>query len=449
MPPPDQSSPPSWAPHIRELDDLELLTTGALSPLDRFLDADELAAVREHGTLSDGTPWRAEIAIAVPDEVAEAAQAAGRLELTDPEGVPLASVAVDSVWPVGAGRQGVAGKVTALAEPEFGAFRRLYRTPAQVRRQYASRPTIATPVVAPLTAEDIETIGAAADQSGAAPLLLACVGNGSPRGVSAAGLIRTALVAAELLGRDAAVVAVPLAGRADEVADAWLHTHVAHAYSDDAVFVASTMGALPDPISQIVEQDQPPPHRRGLTVFFTGLSGSGKSTLARALHDVVLERGARTVTLLDGDVVRRHLSAGLGFSPADRETNIRRIGFIAAEIGRHGGMAICSPIAPYDATRQEVRRLVEDAGGVFVLVHVATPLAECERRDRKGLYARARAGQIPDFTGISAPYETPQDAAVSIDTTGRSVDEALDELLGVLSNKELLPADSRSAELHG
>ena len=123
--------------------------------------------------------------------------------------------------------------------------------------------------------------------------------------------------------------------------------------------------------------------------------------------DSLLERGERTVTSLDGDVVRRNLSAGLTFSREDRETNIRRIGWVAAEISRHGGVAVCSPIAPFDATRQDVRAMTDAAGGAFFLVHVATPLEECERRDRKGLYAKARRGEIPDFTGISSPYEEP------------------------------------------
>ncbi|MCZ4499922.1 MAG: cysC, partial [Marmoricola sp.] len=135
---------------------------------------------------------------------------------------------------------------------------------------------------------------------------------------------------------------------------------------------------------------------------------------------------------LDGDVVRRHLSAGLTFTRADRETNIRRIGWVAAEIARHRGIAICSPIAPYDETRKQVRQLVEDAGGEIVLVHVATPLEECERRDRKGLYAKARAGEIPEFTGISSPYDVPTDAAVRVDTTGRTISEALADVLAVL-----------------
>jgi sulfate adenylyltransferase len=165
---------------------------------------------------------------------------------------------------------------------------------------------------------------------------------------------------------------------------------------------------------------------------FTGLSGSGKSTLARALMDRLLERGGRTVTSLDGDVVRRHLSAGLTFSKEDRETNIRRIGWVAAEIARHGGVAVCSPIAPFDETRQQVRAMVDAAGGAFFLVHVATPLEECERRDRKGLYAKARRGEIPEFTGISSPYEEPEDAVVRVDTTGRTIDDALGDVLVAL-----------------
>jgi sulfate adenylyltransferase len=145
------------------------------------------------------------------------------------------------------------------------------------------------------------------------------------------------------------------------------------------------------------------------------------------------------VTSLDGDVVRRNLSAGLTFSKEDRETNIRRIGWVAAEISRHGGVAICSPIAPFDATRKQVRAMVDEAGGAFVLVHVATPLEECERRDRKGLYAKARRGEIPEFTGISSPYEEPADAAVRVDTTGRSIEECLAEVLAVLHEAGYLP----------
>jgi len=165
-----------------------------------------------------------------------------------------------------------------------------------------------------------------------------------------------------------------------------------------------------------------------VTVFFTGLSGSGKSTIASALLVKLLEIGGRPVTLLDGDLVRKHLSSELGFSKEHRDLNIRRIGFVAAEITKNGGLAVCAPIAPYDATRREVRRMVE-AGGGFVLVHVATPLEVCEARDRKGLYAKARAGVLKEFTGISDPYEEPADADVVIDTTSITPEEAAQDVL--------------------
>lgn len=172
-----------------------------------------------------------------------------------------------------------------------------------------------------------------------------------------------------------------------------------------------------------LRKSSPPRHRQGFTVFFTGLSGSGKSTIANALMVKLLEMGGRPVTLLDGDLVRKNLSSELGFSKEHRDINIRRIGFVASEVTKNGGIAVCAPIAPYEAVRQEVRATVEPGGG-FILVHVATPLDVCEQRDRKGLYAKARAGIIKEFTGISDPYEEPTDAEVVIDTTDVSPEEA-------------------------
>lgn len=170
--------------------------------------------------------------------------------------------------------------------------------------------------------------------------------------------------------------------------------------------------------------------RRGVTLLFTGLSGSGKSTIARGVCDGI-RRAGRTVTLLDGDVVRRLLSKGLTFSREDRELNIRRIGYVASEITRHGGVAVCAPIAPYAEGRAEVRAMVEEFGDFF-LVHVATPLEVCEARDRKGLYARARAGEIPGFTGISDPYEEPVDADLVVDTQDVDPMESVARVLAAL-----------------
>jgi sulfate adenylyltransferase len=175
---------------------------------------------------------------------------------------------------------------------------------------------------------------------------------------------------------------------------------------------------------------------RGFTVFFTGFSGAGKSTIAEILV-ARLARLGRTVTLLDGDQVRRHLSSELGFSREDRDLNIRRIGFVASEITRHGGAAVCSPIAPYDAVRREVRAMIEPLG-TFVLVHVATSLEVCEKRDVKGLYKKARAGLIPVFTGVSDPYEPPADAEVVIDTVRVPAIDAAQRIVEFLRRRGLL-----------
>ncbi len=181
-------------------------------------------------------------------------------------------------------------------------------------------------------------------------------------------------------------------------------------------------------VARELRRTHPPRSRQGFTVFFTGLSGSGKSTIANALLVKLLQMGGRPVTLLDGDIVRKNLSSELGFSKEHRDLNIARIGFVASEITKNGGIAICAPIAPYDHTRKAVRAMVAPVGG-FVLVHVATPLEVCEQRDRKGLYAKARAGIIKEFTGISDPYEEPADAEVEIDTQLLSPDEAANQVL--------------------
>jgi sulfate adenylyltransferase len=188
----------------------------------------------------------------------------------------------------------------------------------------------------------------------------------------------------------------------------------------------------PEGVARELRRARPPRHERGVVVFMTGLSGSGKSTIARDLRDVLAERGGRSVSLLDGDLVRRLLSAGLTFSRADRDLNIARIGYVAAEIARHGGLAICAPIAPYAQARARVREMVTQAGD-FLLVYVATPIDTCAARDRKGLYAKARAGLIDGLTGVSDPYEEPADADLVIDTSVMSRQEAVGAVLDLLT----------------
>jgi sulfate adenylyltransferase len=195
----------------------------------------------------------------------------------------------------------------------------------------------------------------------------------------------------------------------------------------------------PEGVASELRLARPPRAERGLVIFFTGLSGSGKSTVARDLRDALAEHADRTVSLLDGDRVRRLLSAGLTFSRADRDLNVVRIGYVAAEVARHGGIAICAPIAPYASARAQVREMAAEAGD-FLLVHVATPLEICEARDRKGLYAKARAGLIGNFTGISDPYEEPRDADLVLDTSSMSRQDAVGAVVKLLTAGGWLPA---------
>ncbi|WP_123661733.1 adenylyl-sulfate kinase [Actinocorallia herbida] len=464
----------STTPAPAELADLEQLLAGAFRPLAGFLGPLDAAAVDAGGRLRDGTPWPSPVLLTVPEALA----GEKRIILQDPETVPLAVLDVTEAWSdpsAPAGHFRLAGTLTALREPSYGAFRRLRRRPPA--------PGAETPAVLAVTTREplhrarLGQIKQTAERLGLPVLVLALLS-----GAHEQELVRALLAVQRDLPEGSEIVTVNLAPRADALRDQALAAHVAAAYGATHLLSDAPLTEVPltvvapepwaydtehevwRPLARIAEQRaraeltadelgglldrgeavpewftppavaaelrraRPPRHERGVTVFFTGLSGSGKSTVARALGDALIEGGERTVSLLDGDVVRQMLSSGLTFSKADRDLNIRRIGFVAAEITRHGGLAICAPIAPYAATRAEVRRMVE-AVGDFVLIHVATPLEECERRDRKGLYAKARAGLIPEFTGISDPYETPSDAELVIDTTGRSVSECVDEVV--------------------
>jgi sulfate adenylyltransferase len=188
----------------------------------------------------------------------------------------------------------------------------------------------------------------------------------------------------------------------------------------------------PPSVARELRRARPPRAERGLAIFFTGLSGSGKSTIARGLAEALTERGDRTVSLLDGDHVRHLLSAGLSFSRADRDLNIARIGYVAAEVARHGGIAICAPIAPFAGARAAARQMVTEVGD-FVLIYVSTPVDVCAARDRKGLYAKARAGLIKGFTGVSDPYEEPRDADLVLDTSAMTRQQAVDAVLDLLT----------------
>jgi sulfate adenylyltransferase len=366
---------PQWCPPVVDIDLLELLRSGVLDGGGRD---DERLPVR----------------IAAPPELPD------DVEIVDPEGVPLALARLGEED----GRVVVA-IVRWLGRRSSRPFERLHRSPDELD---GAAPTL---LVDPLTEAGMVASAAAAAPGLRVVLLGSVAGDGTGAVVQAIRRLEDALAET-----GATLVVVPADGS------------VRREVSDDVGAAYAHGGDVRTMWGDGVGETRP----RGVVVLLTGLSGSGKSTIAKAVRDQLLETTDQSVSLLDGDEVRRHLSAGLTFSVADRETNIRRIGWVAAEIAHHGGLVICSPIAPFASTRADVRGFVEGRGGRFVLVHVATPLEECERRDRKGLYARARAGLIPDFTGISSPYETPDDADLVIDTTDLSIDEARDRVLETL-----------------
>lgn len=191
--------------------------------------------------------------------------------------------------------------------------------------------------------------------------------------------------------------------------------------------------SFPEVIKEL-RRSYPCPATQGFTVFLTGLSGAGKSTIANVLYSKFMEMGTRPVTLLDGDIVRRNLSSELNFSKEHRDINVRRIGFVASEITKNRGIAICAPIAPYERTRSKIRTSIEDHGGFFE-IHVATPISVCEKRDRKGMYAKAKAGLLKGFTGVDDPYEEPSNPELSIDTSNLTPDEAVQQILLLISEK--------------
>jgi sulfate adenylyltransferase len=509
---------PSWTLDQRQLADLELLLSGAFAPLTGFMGAADVAAVTGQATLADGTPWPFPVTLELPEDAIP--PDAGHVMLHDPEGTPLAALSVTGRSLVAAGAASadrtmirLEGKVTGHREPEHGPFRRLQRSPAEVRAEFGGEPVLAFATRAPLNSRQIGQLRHLAGQLKARILLLPLISGPAEVVTRPEALIRAMLAATASLPPRTMVVPVPLAPRGggpeqelaaaavvaaaygathlfgdtisagqadravgphgsadgpapaataipvvsagdwayDPVADVWRPLALIEPGTERAELAPDELGDLldagaevpawftPPAVARELQYARPPRSRRGFVLFLTGLSGSGKSTIARDLRDALAERGDRRVSLLDGDLVRRLLSAGLTFSRADRDLNIARIGYLAAEIARHGGIAICAPIAPYAAARARVREMVSETGD-FLLIHVATPVEVCEARDRKGLYAKARAGVIDHFTGVSDPYEEPADADLVIDTSVLGRTEATDAVLGLLTSGGWLSA---------
>ncbi|MEV4660824.1 adenylyl-sulfate kinase [Micromonospora echinofusca] len=478
---------PAYTPRPGELADLELLLTGAYAPLAGFMTRADLVSVSRRGRLADGSPWPVPVTLQVPAALAQGLdprdEARRALVLTDGEGAPVAALSVADVWQVRDGVAGVGGTVRRLGDGGHGPFQRLRRTPEEVRPLLPSGRVLGVIADRPLHRPQLAQIAHAVRTLGAHLLVMIPVGEDGLGGLPPEALVRSVFAARDRMP-PATLVAVPLSRRRDEISDALLRARVSAAYGVTHLLSTGEMlsGAglrvlvprelaydnrdgqwrwredipprnrrlaltqpeiddlldrgfplpewhTPPAVAKELARARPPRRHRGLVIFLTGLSGSGKSTIARGLADVLREQGDRSVTLLDGDMVRRELSAGLGFSKADRDLNVRRIGWVAAEIARHHGVGICCPIAPYAQARATAREMALAAGAGFLLVHVATPLEVCEQRDRKGLYARARAGLLTGMTGIDDPYEEPTDADLVVDTSDLSVEEAVEAVL--------------------
>jgi sulfate adenylyltransferase len=528
---------PSWDLSARQVCDLEMLLSGAFSPLDGFLSRADYESVRDNMRLADGTLWPIPVVLDVTEEFAATIEPGSSVALRDPEGTMLAALHVEEVWTPDREAEAeavyataspehpgvahvlnhtnpvyVSGRLEGIEQPGHYDFRELRLTPAELRAEFSRlgwRRVVAFQTRNPMHRAHFELTVRAATEAQANLLVHPVVGMTKPGDVDHYTRVRCYEALSQHYPRGTATLALlPLAMRMGGPREAVWHAIIrknhgcshfivgrdhagpgadssgepfygpydaqellkshqdelgvtmvpfqmmVYVEDRDAYFPVDEVpdGArtlnisgtelrqrlaqgreipswftFPDVAAEL-RRSYPPRSHQGFTVFFTGLSGSGKSTIANALMVKLLEMGGRPVTLLDGDLVRKHLSSELGFSKEHRDINIRRIGWVASEITKNGGIAICAPIAPYDSVRRELRGLIEPSGG-FALVHVSTPIEVCEERDRKGLYAKARAGILKEFTGISDPYEAPLDAEITIDTTDVTVGEAAQEIV--------------------
>ncbi|MGI9017875.1 MAG: adenylyl-sulfate kinase [Euzebya sp.] len=420
----DSADWPNLVLEAESLRSLELIATGAVAPLRTFMTKEQVRDVAL-GRPVHGTKWPSPVTLSVSAAATTGVEVGQTVALRSAEGDLLASLMVQQIWqqePATARRSShgvcLSGGLSIVALPVHYDFAELRLSPQDFRTAYGQPQVVVTdrpPDAVQLKQWDDDVHVLALDSGQAVGQLDAVT---LVRALHAAGAASVTLIPRPP-GADARAWAPVLAQgygvslRPDPNSSA---------IDDVALSDALTVGELPGPdvftpaVLQVLQHRFPPRQTVGFTVLFTGLSGSGKSTVANALAVRLQSLGPRRVTLLDGDLVRRHLSSELSFSREHRDLNVTRIGFVAAEVTRHGGIAICAPIAPYAATRHRVRDMIS-ALGRYILVHVATPLEVCEARDRKGLYAKARAGLIPQFTGISDPYEVPDDADIVLDTT--------------------------------
>lgn len=531
----------------RNLCDLELLATGAFSPLDRFIGSNDYRRILGEMRLGDGTLFPIPVTLAV-DPFPEL-ELDGEIALTDQRNNPVALMRVEEIyeWDWREEAQAVckttdhrhpfiaemhslkklniSGTLRVIALPKHYDFQTLRMTPSQVRARLASlgnANVVAFQSRNPLHRAHEELTVRAAKMIHGSLLLHPVVGMTKPGDIDHYTCVRSYKVLAEsYYDSDCTLLALlPLAMRMAGPREALWHAIIRRNFGANHLIVgrdhaspgrdsknqpfygpydaqellnehsdevgvkpvrfsellylpeenryeelskipegkrtASISGtevrenylqrgrALPrwftrPEVAQILAHAYPPRHQQGICIWFTGLSASGKSTTAEILTNLLLEHGRR-VTLLDGDVVRTHLSKGLSFSAEDRDINIRRIGFVASEIVRHGGAVVAAAISPYRATRNECRAMVGTNN--FIEIYVNTPVEVCEQRDPKGMYALARAGKIKGFTGVNDPYEPPQNPEIILDTVTSTVEENAHRIIAFLLEREYLARPS-------
>ena len=527
----------------RQLCDLELLSTGAFSPLMGFMTRSDYESVLDRMRLQNDQLWPIPIYLDVGELQARGLEVGQSVALRDPEGFLLAIMHIEDIWQADRQKEAIkiygtadrnhpgtdylfssvgdyylGGALEVISTPLHFDFKQLRMTPAEIRASFKKlswKRMVGFLTHNPIHRPQFEMTINAMQQGRTNLLLLPIAGMTRPGDFDHFTRVRCYRHVVRHYPPDSHILSMlPLAMRMSGPREALLHAIIAKNYgcthfitgrdhagpgpdnngqpyyeSNEASKLTEThsqeIGLTVVPFTEMVylpfedefrsadqvpegtqiislsgsdirkrirtgrripewatfpevveelQKAYPPPRRQGFTVFLTGLSGSGKSTIAKIIYARFLEIGDRPVTLLDGDIVRQNLSSELSFSKEHRDLNVQRIGFVAGEITKNRGIAICAPIAPYAATRSEIRRINENYGG-FIEVHVSTPLEVCEKRDRKGMYAKARAGLIKDFTGIDAPYETPRAPEVRIDTTAITPDEAAGQIMLHLQRK--------------
>lgn len=522
----------------RQQCDIELLVTGALSPLTGFMNQDDYESVIENASLQDGTVWPIPYYIDLTEEQAKTINIGDKIALRDSEGFMPAVMVVESKWKPDKNKEAenvygttdtahpgvdyllnsvgnvyIGGKVDAVQLPFNYDFETLRYTPGELRQHFDKlgwRSIVAFHTSKPMHAVHYEMTMRASKQANAHILIHPVVGMAKPGDLHYYSRVHCYEAILKQYPKSLVSLAlIPMAMRMAGPREALMNAIIRQNYGCTHYIVGTEHAGPPNVrdsgkrfyptgasqqyveryrddidieiinidelcydedkerfitrtdnkqtlcssesfsntriLNSILKQEEvpawvtypevlyalqqsyPPRSKQGLTLFFTGFSGSGKSTLARIIYAKFIEEGKRPVTLLDGDVVRLNLSSELGFSKKDRNTNVRRIGYVASVITKNRGVAICAPIAPYSDIRREVRSKIEEYGA-FIEIHVSTSIEECESRDRKGLYAKARKGVIPEFTGISDPYDVPQNPEIRIDTKDMSPVQAAQDI---------------------